>query len=261
MKNIIISALITSALIITALNVPAQWLYVEGWFNNNLGAAVITLTGGDVLSNFPAIYNANLNALNTDKLDIASTTFPNLATADGLTSATSLTSVGTITTGTWNSLFDAALIDGDDINSNIAGRSLTLTSASPDTLDADVELYTKTFSINLASTTLSTTTQAAKFEVPLAFTITNVTCSTDVGTTTIQLDERTEGSENVSGTDIMTSQLVCGSGTDINNTTLFDNAGISARNLINLGIDKTDDQEGGLTPTVVDIYIRGTFDD
>ena len=36
--------------------------------------------------------------------------------------------------------YAAASIDGDDINSNIAGRSLTLTAAAPDTLDADVEL-------------------------------------------------------------------------------------------------------------------------
>ena len=60
-------------------------------------------------------------------------------------------------TGTWNftggdivlpttsvdaGTYAAASIDGDDINSNIAGRSLTLTGASPDTLDADPELYT-----------------------------------------------------------------------------------------------------------------------
>ena len=60
-------------------------------------------------------------------------------------------------TGTWNftsgdivlpttsvdaGTYAAASIDGDDINSNIAGRSLTLTAASPDTLDADPELYT-----------------------------------------------------------------------------------------------------------------------
>ena len=38
--------------------------------------------------------------------------------------------------------YTAASIDGDDINSNIAGRSLTLTAGSPDTLDVDAELYT-----------------------------------------------------------------------------------------------------------------------
>jgi hypothetical protein len=37
--------------------------------------------------------------------------------------------------------YGAASIDGDDVNSSIAGRSLTLTVASPDTLDADEELY------------------------------------------------------------------------------------------------------------------------
>ena len=40
--------------------------------------------------------------------------------------------------------YGAATIDGDDINSNLAGRSLTLTAAAPDTLDADAELYTDT---------------------------------------------------------------------------------------------------------------------
>lgn len=38
---------------------------------------------------------------------------------------------------------NAAAIDGDNVNANIAGRSLTLTAATPDTLDADAELYTE----------------------------------------------------------------------------------------------------------------------
>ena len=235
--------------LIVSLGVVSVYTELTG-VNAGIGA-ISEIAGSDNLSAFPSIYNANLAQL----MRMSTTS------VDSITTLSNLVSIGTITTGTWNALFNAALIDGDDINSNLAGRSLTLTSASPDTLDADAELYTKTFSINIASTTLSTTTQAAKFEVPLAFTITNVTCSTDVGTTTIQLDERTEGSENVSGVDIMTSQLVCGSGTDTSNTTSFANAGIAAQNLINLGIDKTDDQSSGVTPTIVDIYIRGTFDD
>jgi hypothetical protein len=48
--------------------------------------------------------------------------------------------VGTIEAGAYG----VATIDGDDVNSNIAGRSLTLTGAAPDTLDADAELYTTT---------------------------------------------------------------------------------------------------------------------
>lgn len=145
---------------------------------------------------------------------------------------------------------------GDDTNAT-GGRSITI---SGDSIVADAELYTDVFSIHLASSTLSTTTAAAQHKLPVAITFTRVSCSTDAGTTTVQADERAEATPNTGGTDIMTLQLDCGSGFT-NATTTFSNAGITADNIINLDIDKTDDQAGGATPTQVRVHFEYTIDD
>lgn len=74
--------------------------------------------------------------------------------------------------------YGAATIDGDDIASSLAGRSLTLTAAAPDTLDADVELYT-----DLKTLWFETPTAADDFKTiwvaPLAVTITKIHCESD----------------------------------------------------------------------------------
>jgi len=55
-----------------------------------LGATITEISGTDTMSNFPTIYNANLNSLNDNKIEISTTTLP------------LLTGIGIITTGTWN---------------------------------------------------------------------------------------------------------------------------------------------------------------
>lgn len=149
--------------------------------------------------------------------------------------------------------YPAAGIDGDDINSNLAGRSLTLTAASPDTLDADAELYTEIDSIVLLDPTTSETNEI-QHKFATAITITRVSCSTDTGTVTIQFDERAEGTPNTSGTDVMTSSLVCDN--DSQATTSFTNAGIAADAPINLQITAT-----ASSPNTVRIHIDYTKDD
>lgn len=156
--------------------------------------------------------------------------------------------------------YAAASIDGDDVNSNIAGRSLSLTSASPDTLDVDTELYTKTFTFEMGTSSLSTTTAAMQHSLPHDITITRISCNTDQGTTTLQIDERLEETPNTAGTDILSSPIACGSGHS-NTTTSFSNAGITGNDLINLDIDETDDQSGGATPTFLRFTITYTIDD
>lgn len=107
--------------------------------------------------------------------------------------------------------------------SNFGGRSLTVNSTA---LDADAELYTDTFSIVVASSTMSTTTSVAQIKRPYAWTIVRISCSTDVGTTTIRFDERSEGTENTAGSALLGAPgLRCGSGTDTNaSSTIADNA-------------------------------------
>ncbi len=81
-----------------------------------------------------------------------------------------------------------------------------------------------------------------------AVTIQRISCSTDTGTVTIQLDERAEATPNTAGTDVMTSALVCDSNTEA--TTTFSNAGIAADVPLNLDIDAV-----ASSPGVVRIHI------
>lgn len=83
---------------------------------------------------------------------------------------------------------------------------------------------------------------------PHAVTITEVVCSTDTGTATIQFDERAEATPNSGGTDVLTSALVCDS--DSQSTTGFDNAGIAADVPLNLDIDAV-----ASTPTKLRIHV------
>lgn len=150
--------------------------------------------------------------------------------------------------------YAAASIDGDDINSNLAGRSLTLTSASPDTLDADAELYSFFPEFVVASSTMSTSTAVVSYKVGTAITLTEVSGWCHGGTTTIMMDERAATTPKTAGTDILSSGLAIG---DYAVTTSFANAGIASGAYINLDID------GYFTssPTKCFISIKGTLDD
>ena len=83
-------------------------------------------------------------------------------------------------------------------------------------------------------------------------TITQVDCSTDVGTVTIQLDERTKTTPNTSGTDVLTAPLVCDS--DNETTTSFTNAVIADAALLSLDIDAV-----ASSPTQVRIHVEYTI--
>lgn len=108
---------------------------------------------------------------------------------------------GTLSAGSYG----AATIDGDDINSNIAGRSLTLTSASPDTLDADTELYTQYTRIQIASTTVDTalvdlasgTTTWYAGNINGAHTVASIYCKTDQGTAIARIGDGTNWTEQI----------------------------------------------------------------
>lgn len=150
--------------------------------------------------------------------------------------------------------YAAASIDGDDINSNLAGTGLTLTSATPDTLDLDIEYrtFTKCFVIEQAT---STDKAFAQILFPTASTLTYVSCSTTAnGTTTIQADERAEITPNTSGTDVLTSPIVCDSNSAT--TTSFSNASMATRSLLSFDIDSSLG-----TPTTTRFCIEYTVND
>jgi len=103
--NVILNILITAAtILITTFGVvkyaPLEWLgfNVEPQF----GATITELQSTDQLSDFPTLYNANLNALNNNKMEMSTTSVDSIVTLNNLTTAGSLSTVGTITSGTWN---------------------------------------------------------------------------------------------------------------------------------------------------------------
>jgi hypothetical protein len=79
-----------------------------------------------------------------------------------------------------------------------------------------------------------------------------VWCSTDVGTVTIQLDERVEATPNTAGVNSLTSSLVCDSNTEV--TTSFADSGIAADVPHNLQITAV-----ATSPTVVRIHVKATI--
>lgn len=113
--------------------------------------------------------------------------------------------VMTNVTGIPAGAFVAAAIDGDDVNTNIAGRSLALTSASPDTLDADAELYTVT-----KCAIIETPTSADDFmfyHVELGMQITAVHCIVEDATNaTIDIKQCDVAGDNCAA---VTTSIIC----------------------------------------------------
>jgi hypothetical protein len=86
-----------------------------------------------------------------------------------------------------------------------------------------------------------------------AVTYTDVDCSTDVGTVTIDMDHRVITTPNTVGTDILTGTIVCD--TDNQADGGFADATIPANVPVNLSITAT-----ASSPQAVRIHIRGTID-
>jgi len=219
---------------------------------------------------------------------IADTTVLTLSSLGSSVISSSLTGVGTLTVGSTGSgftidldnssltctaclsagVYGSASIDGDDINSNIAGRSLTLTSGSPDTLDADVELYTYNIGANLFATTtangIATTTEDF-LSIPIAnaSTITGFRCYTDQsGTSTIQASISTDGAS--AGSAVFYNDyagfngIECGSSQE-NATTTFQNSAISADDWLHIWV--TDAGPYSTPPEVIYVSFTATKND
>jgi len=142
------------------------------------------------------------------------------------------------------------------------GRSLTYSSG---TLDVDSELYTKSFSVNIASSTMSTTTgRFIQHKINKAITITQISCTSNSTTasSTVQIDERT--SPNTAGTDVMYSTglglagIGCDSGET--STTTFSNASIAANSILNFTVE-TPAVVNSTSPTILNLFVFYTIND
>jgi len=91
MKKHIITVLLTIGLSTSGwflfYNYYPIW-QLDGLQDEMLGATVTTISGTDTMSAFPTTYNANLAAMNSAKIEISTTTLPNITTLANLTGVT-----------------------------------------------------------------------------------------------------------------------------------------------------------------------------
>lgn len=92
---------------------------------NTLGVAITEINGSDTIKNFPTSYNATINALNDGKIENSTTSLPLITTLSGLTSAASLSTVGTIGTGVWQGT-DVGVAYGGTGTSTLTAYSVLL---------------------------------------------------------------------------------------------------------------------------------------
>src|SRR3990167_3961815 len=79
---------------------PAQYEWKCTWFIfchkvEKLGATITTINATDTLKDSRAVINTNFTNLNTDKIEVATTSIGNITTLSNLSS------IGTLTTGVW----------------------------------------------------------------------------------------------------------------------------------------------------------------
>jgi hypothetical protein len=80
--------------------------YFPDVIERNFGSTITTIQGADTISSSRSVINTNFANLNADKFETTGTTLANL------TSAASLATVGTITSGTWNGSIVGATYGG-----------------------------------------------------------------------------------------------------------------------------------------------------
>ncbi|HEY4510071.1 MAG TPA: hypothetical protein VJC15_03745, partial [Candidatus Paceibacterota bacterium] len=160
---------------------------------------------------------------------------------------TQISGVGTLLSGATGSGFTVNLdsstltctncLTGDYINSNIAGRSLTLTAGSPDTLDIDSEIFTRTKNITVLSPSSTSETNKVHLQLPTKSTLTRVSCHMDgSSSTTIQIDWRDQSTPNTAGTNTLSASLDCVETTASTTSFVAGASVIDARDFLNLQI-------------------------
>lgn len=218
--NILVSAVVTLA----ALNVPSQWVSINGWlqkFNPSFGTAFIDTTGSTVVADYPAIQNANNDLaanITTDNswsstvkqtIPYASTTaltvsgtayfgsaFGSSFNSSGvltLASALGLASGGT-NAASYTTSGAALYYTGTALATAPLTSKITFTYASTTALSASGSLYTASKlvspfqypSFSYATSTWTGTTTLQLGEAGVAETWASVVCKTDVGTLNVQ---------------------------------------------------------------------------
>lgn len=231
---------------------------VEGTGINCVGEAITLDTTGLITTSsvLDDLAQTSLADPGSDQLtfwDDSDTAFEFITSLAGLAISGNTLTVNDVTcTGCLTTTEITGLDISDDTNL-AAGRSLTL---SGDSVEADAELFThtKSFMISNNGNPITATTTVAQTIFPSAVTITRISCSTDVGTATIQADERAEATPNTGGTDVMSSALACDNNTEA--TTSFANAGIAGDVPLNFDLDSV-----ASSPTRVRVHIDFTYDD
>lgn len=239
-------SLITSILVVAGAN----FLFDKGI---GLGA-ITTILGTDRLTDSRTTLNDNFTDLDTTKMEMSTTSVDSITTLLGLTSATGITAIGNIITGTWSALFKAGLIDGEDMNlTSLAGDYLTAASSTKDLINVDVEIYTYGISANMFATStadgISTTTESfISLQIPFASTITNFSCyAQEIGTSTVRVAVSTDGLS--AGTDILyTSGVECGAEEEVATST-FSSTAIGANDWLHFYI--FDAEPTGSRPQVI----------
>ena len=95
--NIAISAIASFVIFVAGMNAPASNFSLKSLSEPIFGAFTEISTATN-LADFPTTYNANL----TKTIEVGTTSVASITTLAGLTSASALATIGTITSGTWN---------------------------------------------------------------------------------------------------------------------------------------------------------------
>lgn len=168
---------------------------------------------------------------------------PNNATT-GVATLSSLSSVGTITTGIWSATAITNIRGGTGQNTSGWTGIPKITAG---TWATSSNVISGTISINLIN---ATTSVEAMFKKQWAYTIQKVSCNSRNGTTTLNLLERTEASPNTGGTAQLSASLTCGvSGTA--SSTSFADGSIAA----NAPVVASTTAVSGLATTTTYIYV------
>jgi hypothetical protein len=235
---------------------PPNVLDTEIYIGTGAGTGAWSVLSGDatLANNGVVTIAANAVALTTDTSGnyVASiTNGTGITGGDGGSEGAALTLATTLGTAIDAGEVTAAAIDGDDVNSNIAGRSLTLTAASPDTLDADAELYTSTKCM-----VIETPADADNFlfwRTDLAITVTGIDCLVNAATSAVTTVQECDA--NGGTCTAVEAAMTCGT-TNTTEAAGIDNAAIDAGDWLRLDVGTVTG-----TPGHVNVCVTYTKDD
>ena len=228
----------------------------------NSTSDLLTIAGGIFAQASSTLPTTFITQLNATAINATTTTITNLTvTASSTISSAYLANgniniPGSITASSTATFLGGLTVSGGTVTfpAGFGGRSTTINGTA---LDADAELYNKIVSINVSSSTMSTTTMAAQHKFATAATLSRVSCSTDQGSTAIQLQERSEGQPNVATAGLLSAALSCDA--DTANTTSFSDAAVAADAVLTLQI--TDAQPTSTRATLLRVHIEVDYDD